>query len=260
MKKRIMGMAITAISVMVMGMTAYAGTWQWQPATSDWLYLKDDGQYASYEWIQDDDGSWYYFGRYEDMQTNCRVDGYYLGADGKMVTEADTGNPLSRETLFGTSFIKANSYEDNGDYYKVNVSLYDSNFAANEDYNDYQVGDSFQVETEYINEPGTVTDITIDTGGNVYLTVRTKDTEYYYAPEYTFATSLDGSGEGMIMRLVAGNVEVIIPKNIEIVPEAVLQGDLTLDKFLNEGFYRATPVFEGSTVVKLYDHIVNYAG
>ena len=62
--------ALTAASLMSIAtvFTSFAGTWTntaptdtWVPEGNNiWFYIKDDGQYAHMEWIQDTDGSWYY--------------------------------------------------------------------------------------------------------------------------------------------------------------------------------------------------------
>ena len=58
----------TLVMSMVLNSTALAGTWththetEWSINTYDnlWFYVKDNGEYAENEWIQDDDGTWYW--------------------------------------------------------------------------------------------------------------------------------------------------------------------------------------------------------
>ena len=66
---------------------AHAGIWAQDG--DQWKYQKDDGTYAEYEWVQDS-GDWYYCSRWGNMEKNTVIDGYYLGADGRMIPESDT--------------------------------------------------------------------------------------------------------------------------------------------------------------------------
>ncbi|MFT4107174.1 MAG: hypothetical protein QM657_15575 [Lacrimispora sp.] len=235
----------------------YAGIWEQQG--SDWLYLKADGQYAKEEWIQDSDGSWYYIGRFGEMKTNRSVDGYYLGADGKMLSEMDTASPLYGEKIYGTCYIKANSYRDCGDYYVVNVSLYDSSFGTNNDLGQYNMGDKFWIESEHAY--GMVKNVTRDTGGSIALVVIHGSDEYTYTAEYAHVLSFSGDGEGPVLRKIKDSVEVTISKNVEIVPVQMFYiNEASLNDFLNNNWYKLVPIFEGSTVKKAYDDMINHAG
>lgn len=88
---------------------AHAGIWAQDG--DQWKYQKDDGTYAEYEWVQDS-GDWYYCSRWGNMEKNTVIDGYYLGADGRMIPESDTENPLYGETVYSTCYMQVNSYED----------------------------------------------------------------------------------------------------------------------------------------------------
>ena len=67
MRKTKLIIATLAIS-MLLSSTALAGTWththetEWGINTYDdlWFYVKDSGEYAENEWIQDEDGTWYW--------------------------------------------------------------------------------------------------------------------------------------------------------------------------------------------------------
>ena len=86
---------------------SYAGTWE-QDGES-WKYKKDNGSYAEYEWVQDN-GDWYYCSRWGLMEKNTVIDGYYVGADGKMLSQDDKANPLYGEKVYGTCYMGAVSY------------------------------------------------------------------------------------------------------------------------------------------------------
>lgn len=247
---------LTGVAAILNVTTAFAGTWE--EDGSSWKYLKDNGQYAEYEWIQEHDGGWYYFGRWGIMETNCLIDGYYVGADGKMLAEQDTNNPLYGETIYGTCYLQIKSYQDMGNYYKANISLYDSSFGTSENFGKYKVGDKFWIES--VNDYGTVTKFNMDTGGNIFLEVKYKKSTYFFSVDDTFV-STSNSGESMVLRHVKDDVEVEIPKNITIVPsENYSQFAISLEDLLNGNVYKAIPVFNGKRVEKLYDTELNYAG
>ena len=248
--------ALAGLAVFLNAGTAFAGNWEKDEIS--WRYLKDNGQYAEYEWIQDDDGSWYYFGRFGDMQSNTQIDGCYLRADGKMISEQDTSNPLYGETVYGTCYMNVTSYLDLGDHYKAKVTLYDSSFGTSDDFGHYRVGDKFWIENEGAN--GTVTSFNMDTGGNIYLEVRYKGTTYDYSQKVTFASNDDG-GEALVLRKIKENVDIEISKNIAIIPdERYMAHAISLADFLNSSVWKLIPVFNGTTVEQLYDCEVNYAG
>ena len=56
------------------------------------------------------------------------------------------------------------------------------------------------------------------------------------------------------------DTEVLIPKNVEIIPVNGFEVyKATLDTFVNEKMARLVPVFDGNTVCALYDDIINHA-
>lgn len=70
--------------------TAAAGTPGWNKAASDWLYLKDNGQYASNEWLMIHN-QWYYFNADSKMTVGWVLDKtcnkwFYCLPDGSMAT------------------------------------------------------------------------------------------------------------------------------------------------------------------------------
>lgn len=246
--------ATTFIMTLLNGMICYAGTWD--KPSSDWKYYKDDGQYAKNEWIQDTDGAWYYFDRFGDMVTNRTIERYYVAADGKRLIFDDSGSPLLGDIIYGTCYIEANSYQDLGDSYLVNVSMFDSSFGTNDDWDNYKKGDPFWLETK--DDYGTVTNTTADTNGDISLTVMYGNAEYIFTATGTFVSS--EVGEGIMLREVNNNVEVIIPKNIEIIPALNFPNKISLNDFLNSSYLKLIPVFEGSTVKKGFDDAINHAG
>ncbi len=65
MNRKIVTMITAAAFSLMMTATALAGTWTHRDSSGQgyydyWLYIKDNGQYAAEEWIQDTDGVWYW--------------------------------------------------------------------------------------------------------------------------------------------------------------------------------------------------------
>ncbi|GEP66486.1 hypothetical protein CBE01nite_42540 [Clostridium beijerinckii] len=58
--------------------------WRQNDAKTKWYYLDEKGIMVRYKWIQIG-GDWYYFDPEGAMVTNKTIDGYRLGADGKMI-------------------------------------------------------------------------------------------------------------------------------------------------------------------------------
>ena len=104
MKHKISMTLIFTITSLLLGVfPSLAGEWQkteedqWQyiqddgkPAASGWLeldgkryYLDDNGCRKSEYW-QKDDGAWYYLNEDGVLATDCWVDNYYVGEDGKL--------------------------------------------------------------------------------------------------------------------------------------------------------------------------------
>lgn len=235
--------------------SAFAGTWE--KDGDNWTYKKDDGQYAEYEWIQDADGSWYYCKRWGIMETNQMIDGYYVGADGRMVSKDDTANPLNQASIYGTCYMSVNSFQDQGDYYQANVTLYDSSFGTSEDFSGYSQDDKFWIEA--VGDYGKVKSVSLSAYGDVYMEVSYGGETFAYDAEETWCYG-DGS-ETPVLRKVKENVEVKIPKDISIIPAPGFERfTLSTDSYVNNSFYKMTPVFNGTVVEKLYDSFANYAG
>lgn len=57
--KKVMAAALVAVLTIGSTMSSMAAAWE-KVGTSDWKYLKDDGQYAASTWVPHTDGHWYY--------------------------------------------------------------------------------------------------------------------------------------------------------------------------------------------------------
>ena len=234
---------------------AHAGIWAQDG--DQWKYQKDDGTYAEYEWVQDS-GDWYYCSRWGNMEKNTVIDGYYLGADGRMIPESDTENPLYGETVYSTCYMQVNSYEDCGTYYKAQVTLYDRSYYSNDELQ-YTRGDQFWIRPKGVY--GTVSDMVMSTNGDMRLTVQCGRDSYEFTKDVALCFPYEQ--EEQVLSRKIKETEIFLPKNVVIVPvkgfeEYSLQ-KVTLDRFLNENWSRMIPVFDGKTVRTLYDDIVNYA-
>ena len=56
--KKVMAAALVAVLTIGSTMSSMAAAWE-KVGTSDWKYLKDDGQYAASTWVPHTDGHWY---------------------------------------------------------------------------------------------------------------------------------------------------------------------------------------------------------
>ncbi|MDO4789240.1 MAG: hypothetical protein Q4A19_08800 [Johnsonella sp.] len=65
-----------------------AGTWRRDKV--GWWYELEEGKKAKSQWIQDTDGSWYYFSKEGFMMADIWVGNYYLGPSGAMLTNTIT--------------------------------------------------------------------------------------------------------------------------------------------------------------------------
>lgn len=235
--------------------TAYAGAWEQDG--EDWKYKKDNGSYAEYEWVQDS-GDWYYCSRWGVMQKNTVIDGYYLGADGKMISASDTENPLYGEKVYSNCYMQINSYKDCGTYYKAQVTLYDSSYYSNDELQ-YNIGDKFLIRPK--NVYGTVSDVQMDTSGDMWVTVKYGMDTYEFSKDAALYFPYDQ--EEQVLSRKIKETEVFLAKDVVIVPVKGYQADtvhkVTLERYLNENWSRMIPVFEGKNVRMLYDNIVNYA-
>ena len=167
-KKSLKKIAVAALSLALMSPAAvFAGTWE--KDGDNWKYKKDDGQYAEYEWVQDTDGTWYYCKRWGTMEMNHLIDGYYVGADGRMVSKDDTANPLNQADIYGTCYMSVDRFQDQGDYYQAKVTLYDSSFGTGIDFWNYSKGDKFWIEA--VGDYGKVKSVSLSAYGDAYMEV-----------------------------------------------------------------------------------------
>ena len=248
-KKYILAMA-GALSLLQC-ITGYAGTWSKEG--NDWIYKKDDGNYAEYEWVQDN-GDWYYCSRWGTMEKNTVIDGYYIGADGRMLSADDTENPLYGEKVCGTCYMQINSSKDCGAYYEAKATLYDNSYYTNDELN-YLVGDKIWIEHK--KAYGTVSSASVSTSGDVEIKAKYGRDTYIFSKDCTLYCPY-GDEEQMLHRKIK-DTEVVIPKNVRIVPVMDYQTNTTLDTFLNQKETWLIPVFDGNRVCTFYEDSINYA-
>lgn len=77
-----------------------------------WFYIKDNGNYAQEEWIQDSDGTWYWINEYNQLPYTQGVstDGYLHNSFGAYVDVADgTKKYLTRE--LSSQAVKGMNYD-----------------------------------------------------------------------------------------------------------------------------------------------------
>ena len=109
MRKTKLIIATLAIS-MLLSSTALAGTWththetEWGINTYDdlWFYVKDSGEYAENEWIQDEDGTWYWIddGGTLPSWAGVATDGSLYDSTGKYIDMTIDGRKYATEELY----------------------------------------------------------------------------------------------------------------------------------------------------------------
>lgn len=94
MKKKLIGMSVIAAAMTAaMSITAFAG---WTETRDGWVYYNEDGSQVWSGWFTDPaDGSMYYIDPDGYMMSETRVNGYWLGADGRRVEK--TEEEIARE-------------------------------------------------------------------------------------------------------------------------------------------------------------------
>ena len=153
--------------------------------------------------------------------------------------------------------MKVNSAEDCGSYYKANVTLSDSSYYTNDELN--QVGDvGSKIWIEARGDYGKISCVDISTSGDMGIEVKYGNDTYYFTKEDAVYTPYKGEEETLTRKIK--DTEVLIPKNVEIIPANGFEVyKATLDTFVNEKMARLVPVFDGNTVCALYDDIINHA-
>ena len=109
MRKTKLIIATLAIS-MLLSSTALAGTWththetEWGINTYDdlWFYVKDSGENAENEWIQDEDGTWYWIddGGTLPSWAGVATDGSLYDSTGKYIDMTIDGRKYATEELY----------------------------------------------------------------------------------------------------------------------------------------------------------------
>lgn len=75
----------------------------WEKWNDQWFYKNPDGTYMHDTWFQDpDDGYWYYFDPFGVMKTDEFVEGYWIGADGKMLPDYFSWQQTNGQWWYGT--------------------------------------------------------------------------------------------------------------------------------------------------------------
>lgn len=154
--------------------------------------------------------------------------------------------------------MQINSYKDCGTYYKAQVTLYDSSYYSNDELQ-YNIGDKFLIRPK--NVYGTVSDVQMDTSGNMWVTVKYGMDTYEFSKDAALYFPYDQ--EEQVLSRKIKETEVFLTKDVVIVPVKGYEADavhkVTLERYLNENWSRMIPVFDGKNVCMLYDNIVNYA-
>lgn len=251
MKRKTYILAMAGALSLLQCITGYAGTWSKEG--SNWIYKKDDGTCAEYEWVQDN-GAWYYCSRWGIMEKNTVIDGYYIGADGRMLSADDMENPLYGEKVCGTCYMQINSYRDCGTYYKAKVTLYDNSYYTNNELN-YVAGDKIWIEHK--NAYGTVISASFSTSGDVEIEAKCGRDTYIFSKDC--ALYCPYRGEEQVLHRKIKDTEVVIPKDVLIVPAMDYQSNTALETFLNQKEIWLIPVFDGNKVCTFYEDSVNYA-
>ncbi len=139
---------------------AHAGIWAQDG--DQWKYQKDDGTYAEYEWVQDS-GDWYYCSRWGNMEKNTVIDGYYLGADGRMIRNQTQKIHYTVKRYTAPVICRLTAMRI-GTYYKAQVTLYDRSYYSNDELQ-YTIGDQFWIRPKGVY--GTVSDMVMSTNGEI---------------------------------------------------------------------------------------------
>ena len=138
------------------------------------------------------------------------------------------------------------------------MTLYDSSYYSNDELQ-YNIGDKFLIRPK--NVYGTVSDVQMDTSGNMWVTVKYGMDTYEFSKDAALYFPYDQ--EEQVLSRKIKETEVFLAKDVVIVPVKGYQADtvhkVTLERYLNENWSRMIPVFEGKNVRMLYDNIVNYA-
>jgi len=97
--KKLKLLLLTGFLVLSTCFPAFAGTWththdtEWGTNTYDylWFYVKDNGEYAQSEWVQDSDGTWYWIDDNQYLPTSQGVadDGGLYNSKGAYIDFSD---------------------------------------------------------------------------------------------------------------------------------------------------------------------------
>ncbi|OON87360.1 hypothetical protein BXO88_03545 [Oribacterium sp. C9] len=94
--KKVLAAGIASLMIVGSAMTAVAG--QWMGFGTTWYFVKDNGTFAANEWV-----GHYYLGPTGAMLTNTWTpDGYFVGADGKWIPNAESGDVHNSLAHIGT--------------------------------------------------------------------------------------------------------------------------------------------------------------
>ena len=165
-------------------------------------------------------------------ERNHLIDGYYVGADGRMVSKDDTANPLNQADIYGTCYMSVDSFQDQGDYYQAKVTLYDSSFGTGIDFWNYSKGDKFWIEA--VGDYGKVKSVSLSRH------METRIWRYPMARRPSFMMekrygAVETVQKPLCLRKVKENVDVKIPKNISVISAPGFeQFTLSLDSYLND--------------------------
>ena len=109
MKKAKLFLATLMMST-ILANTALSGTWTHTHETDSsintydnlWFYVKDNGEYAENEWIQDEDGTWYWIDNDGTLPSwpGVAADGCLYDSTGKYIDMTIDGRKYASEDLY----------------------------------------------------------------------------------------------------------------------------------------------------------------
>lgn len=114
--KKIKLLLMTGIISISTCFPSFAGTWTntYNSKTYDnlWFYIKDDGSYAKNEWVQDDDGTWYWINKRNHLPSShgLSTDGYLYNNKGAYVDVSDGSRKYLTPEL-SSQIVKGMAYD-----------------------------------------------------------------------------------------------------------------------------------------------------
>lgn len=204
LNKKTIGKAVASLLIFSQfSIPAFAGTWEKLAHADQWRYQKDNGSYATNEWLYEN-GSWYYLGNYGTMANGPRwgdsgaIGGqtYYFDKSGKLSTGGfvnyDTGTRYFTDKdghivngLFMVDGVLYLAFYSN---YLINTShTYDTSLIVYDKSTNLATG-----RINYKNDHGKV----LDTNGQPFSTNSELYSKIDYLPQYDSKGNLIGAIKG----------------------------------------------------------------